>query len=133
MNRLEVRVLSPSPKIYGFVAQWNQSAGLLNLMLRVRVSPEPFRFWIYDFGFWIEIQEHISGSSNGRTADFESVNKGSNPLPEANEFQSLGVPQKAIRACLGSKCSQVQILPPRPFLRRRSPTARGTCLRNKVM
>ncbi len=28
-------------KFYGFVAQWNQSAGLLNLMLRVRVAPEP--------------------------------------------------------------------------------------------
>ena len=28
--------------IYGFVAQRNQSAGLLNLKLRVRVSPKPF-------------------------------------------------------------------------------------------
>lgn len=40
----------------------------------------------------------------------------------------------AIRACFGNMCSQVQILPPRPIqLYRRSPTARGTCLRNKVM
>jgi hypothetical protein len=57
------------------------------------------------FLFWIEIEfQIISGSSNGRTADFESVNRGSNPLPEAKQFYK-GVPQMDIWACLGNMCS----------------------------
>ena len=43
----------------------------------------------------------------GRTAGSEPVNRGSNPFPEANSERSA----EAIRACLGSKYSQVQILP----------------------
>ena len=48
------------------------------------------------------------GRLTGRTTGSEPVNMGSTPIPEANQ----GVPQMARRACLGNKCSQVQILPP---------------------
>lgn len=37
-----------------------------------------------------EAANFISGSSNGRTADFESVDRGSTPLPEANFLQFSG-------------------------------------------
>ena len=108
------------------------------LRLRVQILPKPFRIWIFDFRFWFD----IPGSSNGRTHRFERWNRGSNPLPEANFFCAqpsgfealvlgtrrreerisprrllfLGVPQMAIRACFGNKCSQVRILLPRLVL-----------------
>lgn len=52
--------------------------------------------------------------------------------PKSDIPNRLSVPQTAIRACFGSKCSQVQILPLRPSSsRRRSPIGRGACFRNK--
>lgn len=46
----------------------------------------------------------------------------------------LGVPQAAIRACFGNKCSQVRILPPRPnFSCRRGLNGKGAGLRNQFM
>lgn len=60
------------------------------------------------------------GRLTGRTSGSEPGNMGSTPIPEATIFNfepiniSPGVPQMAIWACFGNKCSQVRILLPGP-------------------
>lgn len=58
----------------------------------------------------IEIQQKNSGSSKGKTADFDSANVGSNPAPGAkfnrSEYQKLYMRDKRKAEKLGLKVSE---------------------------
>lgn len=60
------------------------------------------------FSFAVEIFDNRIRNSGGGTAGVKTRSSAASP-----ETIQLGVPQTAIRACFGNKCSQVRILPPR--------------------